>query len=154
MAQYETYTSKFFGTDFMKDMMPANTMFPFDLGSLMEMQRKNMQAITELQQMTVENLQAMTQLQTEMMSQIVQDNTDMAQQIMAEGTPEEKVALQADMMRKVYEHSMTGMTELGDLVAKSGKETGEVISKRVTASLTEFKSSVQKAKAKATGKAA
>lgn len=149
MGQYESYTSKFFSTDFLKGMMPANSLFPFDFGALLETQRKNMQTMSELQQVAVENLQAITQRQTEIMSQLVQNNTSMAQQIMAEGTPEEKVALQADMVRKSYEDSVSGLTELSDLVAKTGKETGDIITKRVTASLTEFKSTVEKTKPKA-----
>ncbi len=146
MAQSTTYANKFFNADFMKNLMPANSLFPFDLGNLMETQRKNMQALTEIQQMAVENIQAITQRQTEILSRMVQDNTAMAQQIMVEGTPEEKVVRQADMVRKAYEHSIDGMNELTELVRRSGKETSEIISKRVTASLTEFKSSIEKTK--------
>ena len=43
----DNYTNKFFNTDFMKDLMPANGLLPFDLNDLLETQRKNMQAMTE-----------------------------------------------------------------------------------------------------------
>lgn len=155
MAQHETYTNTFFNPDFIKGMMPAsNGLFPFDFSALMETQRKNMQTMSELQQIAVGNLQSIAQRQSEIISQMVESNTNMAQQIMTEGTPEEKIALQADMVRTAYENSVTGLTELSDLVAKSGKETGDIISKRVTASLTEFKSSVEKTKPSKASKAA
>lgn len=149
MAQYETHTNKFFSPDFMKGMMPANSLFPFDFGALLEEQRKNIQAMSEIQHVAAENMQVLAQRQSEILSQLVQNNTNMAQKILSEGTPEEKVALQADMVRKAYEDSVSSLTELSDLVAKSGKETGEIINRRVTASLTEFKSSVEKTKPKA-----
>lgn len=142
------YTNKFFNTDFLKGLMPANALFPFDFGAVLETQRKNMEALTEAQQIAVENLQAIAQRQTELLTQIVQDNTSLAQQIMAEGTPEEKVSRQTDLVRKSYERSVSGLTELSELVVKSNRETGEVISKRVTASLTELKSGLEKAPAK------
>lgn len=142
------YTNKFFNTDFMKGLMPANALFPFDLGAVMDIQRKNLEAFTEAQQIAVENLQAIAQCQTELLTQLVQDNTSLAQQIMTEGTPEEKVSRQADMVRKSYERSVSGLTELSDLVVKSNRETGEIISKRVTATLIEFKSGLEKAPTK------
>ena len=152
MPQFESYTNKFFDTDFMKGMMPAS-LFPFDISALMDMQRKNMQTFGEIHQTNVENLQAIVQLQTEMLSQVLQNNTNLVQQVMAEGTPEEKVARQADLVKQAYEDSISSLTDLSDMVAKSGKETGDIINKRVTASLTEFKSSMEKSRAK-TSKAA
>ncbi len=146
MAQSNAYTNKFFSTDFMKNLMPSNGMFPFDFSNMMEIQRKNMQTFAEIQQAAIENMQMIAHRQAEILSRMVQDNATMAQQIMIEGTPEEKVARQADMARKAYEHSMDGMNELTDMVATSGRKTGDMISKRVTASLTEFKSSVEKKK--------
>jgi len=142
------YTNKFFNTDFLKTMMPANALFPFDLGVALETQRKNIEALTEAQQITVENLQAIAQRQAELLTQMVQDNTSLAQQIMAEGTPEEKISRQTDLVRKSYERSVSNLTELSDMVVKSNREAGEVISKRVTASLAELKTGMEKSPAK------
>ena len=144
----DAYTNKFFNTDFMKDLMPANGLLPFDLSDLMETQRKNMQAMTEIQQATVENMQAIAQRQAEILSRMVQDNTTMAQQIMTEGTPEEKITRQADLVREAYEHSVSGLKELSEMIAQTGREAGEIINRRVTASLTEFKTTVEKAPGK------
>ena len=138
------YANKFFNTDFLKSFAPANNLFPFDFGAILETQRKNLQAVTEAQQLVVENFQAIAQRQSQILSQIVEDNTSIAQQIMTEGTPEEKVSRQAELVRTAYERSVSNLTELADLVSKSNRESGEIISKRVTASLTEFKSTIEK----------
>ena len=146
MAQNNTsaqalFTNKFFDFNSMKNFAPAAGLFPFDFGNVLETMRKNMQAMTEAQQIAIENIQAIAQRQAEIMTQMVEDNTSLAQQIMTEGTPEEKISRQADLARKSYERSMSNLTELSDMVVKSNREAGEIISKRVTASLTEFKSS-------------
>ncbi len=142
------YANKFFNTDFLKGLMPANAMFPFDMGAIMEAQRKNLEALTEAQQIAVSNLQTIAQRQTELLTQLVADNTALAQQILGEGTPEEKISRQADAVRKSYEMSVTNLTEMTDLVTQSGREAGEVLNKRVTASLTELKSGMEKTQAK------
>ena len=139
---------KFFNADFFKSFTPANTLFPVDFTSLFELQRKNMQAVTEAQQIFVENLQTVAKRQAQLLTQMVEDNTTVAQQIMTEGTPEEKFTRQADMARSAYERSVSNFNELTDLVSKSSREAGEVLNKRVTASLTEFKDSVEKAREK------
>lgn len=140
---------KFFNAEFFKSFTPANTLFPVDFTSLFDLQRKNMQAVVEANKIVVENIQAIAQRQTQILTQIVEDQTSLAQQIMTEGTPEEKVTRQADLARNAYERSVSNFNELTELVGKSNREAGEVISKRVTASLSEFKDSIEKAKEKA-----
>ncbi len=139
----QAYTNQFFNSDFLKGFTPVNGMFPFDMGALMETHRKNIEAFTEAQQIAMQNMQSIAQFQSEMMTQIVTDNTTLARQILTEGTPEEKVSRQADMVKKSYERSVTNLTELSEMVAKSNREAGEVITKRVTSSLTEFKAGLE-----------
>lgn len=151
MAQDKTanaYTNKFFNADFFKGMTPANGLFSFDFGSVMETQRKNIEAITEANKVFTENLQLAAKLQAKIMTQMIEDNTTIAQQIMADGTPEEKVSRQADIVRNAYERSVSEISELADLVSKSNRESGEIINKRVTASLSEFKKTIDKTKEK------
>lgn len=138
------YTNKFFNADFMKDMMPSNMLFPFDLDVIMETQRKNLEALSEAHQVTITHLQTIAQRQAAMMAQMVADNTEIAKQILAEGTPEEKMSRQADTVRQSYERSVSNLSEMTDLVARSGRETSEIINKRVTATLDELKSGLEK----------
>lgn len=115
---------------------------PFDIQSLMETQRKNIQAITEAQQIAIENFQAITQRQTEMLSQIVEENSKIATQIMGEGTPEEKIAKQADLFKGLYERSVKNINDLAEMVSNGNQEASKIINKRVSASITEIKSSL------------
>lgn len=136
-------SSKMFGMDFMNGVMP------FDFSSIIEAHRKSFETISEIQQMAVENLQAIGQHQASMISQMVEDNTTIAQQLMSEGTPEEKMARQTELVKKSVAHSIESWSELTDLVSASGKSAAELMGKRVTSSLTDIKSSVEKKSSKA-----
>lgn len=156
MSQFD-YT-KFFGND-LNDVfanMPSVQNMPFDADSFMELQRKNFQALTEAQQLAFEGVQAVAQRQSELLSQIVEDNSTVAQEIISEGSPEQKVAKQTDLVKSVYERSVSNYKELTDMINKSSLEAAEIINQRVAASLTEFKSAVAKSSkpVKATKKAA
>lgn len=117
---------------------------PFDMGAMMETQRKNLQAITEAQQLAMGSLQAVAQRQAEIMSQIVQDNSTLATEIMAEGTPEEKMSRNAKMFKTVYERSVKNMKEISEMLNKSGQEASNIINKRVAATMNEIQSSIEK----------
>lgn len=137
------FTEFFANNDFTKAFEQYQTL-PFDLKDLIEAQRRNVQAITEAQKLTMENLQAIAQRQTEILSQIVEDNSNIARSLLSEGTPEEKISKNADLFKKVYERTVSNMRELGDMVNKSGIEAGNVINKRVSASINEIKDSLEK----------
>lgn len=121
---------------------------PFDLQAVLETQRKNIQALSEAQQLAVENMQAIAQRQSQIISQIVEDNSKIAQEIMAEGTPEEKIAKNADLFKSFYERCVKNMNELNDMVATTNQEASKIINKRVSASMTEIKSSLDKPQTK------
>ena len=116
----------------------------FDIQAFMETQRKNMQAISDAQSVAVENIQVIAQRQSAILSQMVEDNALITKELMAEGTPEEKIAKNADLVKKAYERSVKNMNELSELLSQSNQEAGEIINKRVKATLNEVKSTMEK----------
>lgn len=136
----------FFDPSLIKQMMPKQgiTTNPvFDLGMIMETQRKNMQAITDVMQLGMEGLQHAVSRQAELMGRMVQDNSGYASTILTEGTPEQKVQRQAELVRKSYETTVASAREVGDIISKSGEEAAEIINRRVSASLAEFKAAFE-----------
>ena len=132
----------------------ALTALPFDFKAVMESQRKNFEALTEAQQLAMEGLQNVAQRQTEILSQVMEDNANLAKEVMGEGTPEQKVAKQADLIRKNYEKSITNIKEIGAIMNKSNQKASDIINKRVTDSLTEVKAILEKSAKPAPSKAA
>lgn len=132
----------FFDPSMIKQMMPKqglSTTPVFDVKAIMETQRKNVQAMTDAMQLGIEGIQAALSRQAELMGRMVSDNSDFASSLMTEGTPEQKVQRQADLMRKSYETTVKNAREVSDIIAKSGEEAAEIINRRVSASLSEFK---------------
>ena len=115
----------------------------------METQRKNLQAFTEAQRLAVENLQAVAQRQTEIMSQIIEDNSNIAKELMGEGSPEQKLAKNAELFKNLYEKTTRNMQELSAMMNKSSAETGQLLNKRISASMGEIKSALEKGQKKA-----
>ncbi len=142
MSQYDF--AKFFGSEFASNLPSSSQFLPFDVKSLLETQRKNLQAFSEALQVVVESSQTIAQSQAEILSQFAADNSSLIQEIASEGTPEEKIAKHADLIKKNYEKSVANWKEISDIASKSGKEATDIINKRVSASLTEIKSSLGK----------
>jgi len=117
-----------------------------DVDSVLATQQKNIQAVTAANQLAFEGMQAVFRRQSEILRQTVEQTTAMVSELMAAGSPEEKVAKQADLVKSAYEKALSNMRELAELVARSNTEAAEVISKRVSESLEELKSAVAKTK--------
>jgi phasin family protein len=122
---------------------------PFDMNAFLETQRKNVEALTNAQQLAMGGLQALAQRQSEILSQIVEDNSSLAKGMMSEGTPEEKISKNAKLFKTIYERSIKNMKELSEMINKSNMEASEIINKRVTASMNEIQTSLEKTQKKA-----
>ena len=128
----------------LKDMANATpTGFPFDFKAIMEMQRKNIQAITEANQRTLQGWQALVQRQTEMVTQFVQDNSGITSETFSEKSPEAKFAKQTEILKSTYEKSIKNSQELAEIARQCTEEASDLISQRIMASLAEIKDSTK-----------
>lgn len=112
---------------------------PFDIKTIMETQRKNMQAIAEANTCFMSGWQALAKCQTEMLSQIVQDNTAIARESMAEGTPQDKFARQTEILKSSYKRTIENAQELGEIARRNTMEAAELLNRRAAASFAEIK---------------
>jgi phasin family protein len=116
----------------------------FDFTALMEIQKKNIEALTKANKLAFEGFQAAGQRQAEILSQIVEDTSSIVKEITAENTPEEKVTRQAERVKHAYEKSVTNWQEIAGIIGESSKEATGIINARVNSSLTEFNSALNK----------
>ncbi len=150
MAQNNNPFTEFFTqSDFSKMFENYQGSTPFDMQSFLETQRRNVQAITEAQQLTMENFQAIAQRQSEILSKMVEDNSSIAKEIISEGTPEEKMAKNAKLFKTLYQRTIKDMRDLSDMANKSNIEASNIINKRVSATMNEIQSSLEKEDKKA-----
>lgn len=146
--------SEFFSQNDFSRLFEGYQSVPFDMKSFLETQRKNIQALSEAQQLSVENLQTIVQRQSAILSQMVEDNAQITKEMMAEGTPEAKIAKNAELFKGAYERSVKSMAEITDMLNQSSQEASAIINKRVAATMNEVKSALEKTAEKAAKKAA
>lgn len=134
----------FFNSEFMKPFTNYSSVPSVDTKAFAEAMRKNTEAMNEAMQLAGEGSQAFAQRCSEIMSQFVEDQSTIAKEMFTEGSPEEKIAKQTDIMKKNYEKSVLNVRELSDMISKSNIEASNIINKRVSASLGEIKSMLDK----------
>jgi phasin family protein len=110
-----------------------------DVESVLASQQKNIQALTAANQLALEGFQAVVRRQSEIVRQTMEQTSSMMSELMAAGSPEDKVAKQADLVKLAFEKALSNARELAELVAKSNSEAADVINKRVSESLEEVK---------------
>ncbi|MEX2630722.1 MAG: phasin family protein [Tistlia sp.] len=113
-----------------------------DMQSLMEAQRKNLEAISQANRIAIEGAQALAQRQMEILRTTMEEASKVMSDLAAAGTPEERMAKQADLVREAFERAIANTRELAEMGAKSNTEALDLINKRVAESLTEVKGMV------------
>jgi len=117
--------------------------------SLLETQRKNIDTVAKAHKMALSNLQELTQKQADILAQMVDDNAALASDLMSDGSPEDKLAKNAELMKSTYERSLKNLEEISTLINKHNTDASNLITKRVQDSMNELKDSLEKATSKA-----
>lgn len=112
----------------------------FDMNSVVDAQRKNIEAVTAANKVAVEGMQALARRQAEIFQEIMSEANTAAQAIQKTEAGPEAAAKQVELMKGAFEHALTNMQELAELVSKSNAEAAETINKRIGESLDEIKS--------------
>lgn len=115
-----------------------------DMESVLAAQRKNIEALTAANQLAVEGMQAVMRRQAEILRQTMEESSSMMTEMLAAGTPEDKIAKQADILKAAFEKALANMKELAEMVAKSNTEAAEVLSNRMKDNLEEIKATMAK----------
>ena len=142
MTEKNLFSELFSSADFTQ-MFENYNGAPIDFKALMESQMRNVQALSEAQQVTVDHLQSLAQRQSEFLSQIVEDNSKLAKEMMSEGSPETKLAKNADLFKELYEKSVQNMHEISEMMNVSNQKATGILNKRVSASVSEFKDTLE-----------
>lgn len=126
----------------MMDVSPATG--ALDVKTMMEAQRKNMQAIADANRCAMQGWQDMARRQAEMLSQFVQENAGMAKATIGTEAPQDRFAQQTEILKTACEKSFLNTQELTDMMRKSSIDTADVINKRIMTALSELKNTATK----------
>ena len=144
-------SNPFFDVDFSKFTDISKVMSELkvpgvDVDAMLATTQKNIQALTAANQLAFEGMQTVFRRQSEILRQSVEQASAMSSELMAAGSPEDKVAKQADLVKSAFEKALANSRELAELVARSNAEAAEVVSKRFSESLEELKVAIAKSK--------
>ena len=123
----------------------------FDVNTIVDIQRRNVEALTAANQTIAQGLQTVVQRQGEIARQSVKQFQDLVSFKPSSTSVTETLVKQIDVTKTSYEKTVADARELGDIVAKLGSEAADILSRRVIASLDEVKAA---ARPKAAGRTA
>ena len=112
-----------------------------DVQTLMENQRKNIEAVAEANKLAVESMKAIAKRQVEMLTESMNTVASASQEIAAKvSNPQEMTSKQAELATEAFEKVLANMRELAEMVGKSNSEAFEVMNNRFNESLKELSS--------------
>jgi phasin family protein len=126
--------------DFDVTKMMADFRFrPFDVEALMAAQRRNIEALSQANQLAVEGMQAVAKRQIEVARQAVEDVSVLLRDLAQPASPEDRIAKNTEFAKQMLEKSVNHGREITLLATKAGTEAADVLRKRATEGLDEFR---------------
>ena len=119
----------------------------FDLGIILDIQRKNVEAFTAASQTFTQGLQTVAKRQSEIARQQVEQFQGLLTATAPTAKVEDNLVKQADLVKAAYEKNVSNARELQDILTKVTTEASDILSRRVVAGLDEIKAVAQKPKA-------
>ena len=124
-------------------MMETFKMPNFDINALMEMQRKNIEALTAVNQAGFENLQSFAGRQVELMRQGIEEAAGLMTAVMAAPTTQEKVMHHAEASKIMTEKCMAHARDAAETLAKCNNQAMETVSNRMNEGIGELHSLIK-----------
>ncbi len=131
--------------DFDVTKMMADMKFPgVNVDSLMATSKRNIDAVNAANQLAAEGMQAIAKRQAEILREAMEQAAKASSEMMIAGNPEDKMAKQAELVKEAFESALANMKEMAEMMAKSQTEAFDVINQRVSESMDELKTTMQR----------
>jgi len=117
-----------------------------DVNALMDVQRKNVEALTAANKAAAEGAKLLANRQAELLKKSLEEANGAVESLTKTKTPQEAAVAQTELMKKAFETTLVNMREIADMVTKSNTEAAEAVNARVLAGLEEVKKLAVKAK--------
>lgn len=159
MAEQSQFFNPFDFTKVMGDFDPSKVMNQFtkafgeyqmpsvDVNSMMEGQRKNVEALIAANKVALEGIQALMTRQSEMLQQSMDQASVALKDVQAADTPQAAVDKQGELIKEAFEKALANMRELAEMSAKLNTDAMDKINKRFAEFLEELKQAPSKAAA-------
>lgn len=115
-----------------------------DVEKLLEMNRKNLEALGESAKVAAGGAQSVAQKQREVLEAGLREASTLAHSYQPMGSPQEILAKQTEFVKKVFDIAVQGAKDSAELSRQSTGEAAKIIQERMKASLEEMRGSVKK----------
>jgi phasin family protein len=115
-----------------------------DTGALMAAHRRNMDALSQANRLALEGAQAVARRHMEIMQQSMGELTEHVRELAGSETPQAKAARAAELLKRSYEHAVTNIRELSDLIQRSNTEALGLLDHRFREAMDEVKALLEK----------
>ena len=113
---------------------------PFDIEAVWAAQRRNMEALSQANQAAVEGVHALARRQIEMTREAFEGFSTLMRDLAQPASPEDRIAKNTEYAKQMLEKGATHGRELATIAAKAGSDAAEILQKRATEGLEEFRS--------------
>lgn len=132
--------------DIMKMMADFKMPAMPDLDVLAAAQKRNLDALTAANRIAMEGAQAVARRHMEILQSSMAEMTDAMKAMTATPAPQDKVARQTELLKGTYEHAVSNMKELAELIQKSNAEALGLLNRRFAEAMDEVKQMVDQNK--------
>src|SRR5271170_1464327 len=112
---------------------------PIDVEALMACQGRNIEALSQANQLAVEGMQAVAKRHIEIARQAVEDVSALLRDLGQPASPEHRIAKNTEYAKQMLEKSVNNGREITMLATRAGSEAADVLRKRATEGLDEFR---------------
>ena len=110
-----------------------------DMGAVVEAQRRNLEALAQANQVAADGMRALAERQAEILRQGMEQAASAMGTMLSSGSPEDKAARQTEFAKGAFERAIANARELAEMTTRAQSEAGDVIARRMAASMDELK---------------
>ncbi|MFZ1413106.1 MAG: phasin family protein [Defluviicoccus sp.] len=138
-------------TKYLKDFDPTKMVEEFstamkqfrlpgvNIESVVESQKKNLEALTSANRVAFEGMQAVAKRQAEILQETMNEASKAVDSVAKAGSPPEMAAKQLEIAKQAFDKAISNMRELAEMVAKANEAAANTVNGRISATLDEIK---------------
>ena len=124
--------------------MKGGSIETVDVNAMMDIQRKNMEALNKASQATFEGVQQIAQKQADLFKAVFDQATTAADTLGKASSPQDLAAKEIDLCKSVFEASLANSKKVADMFTKVNDSAAKVLSGRISEALDEMKGQLAK----------
>jgi phasin family protein len=132
--------------DMFADMGKQFNLPKVDYDALLDIHRKNIEAVQKSTAALTQSGQTLLTRQQEILADVMQQSRALIAEFKPTGSPQEIAAKQAELARRIFDAVVKNTRDIAELVQKSGSEASTVIMGRVRESIAEARAAIENKK--------